>query len=555
MSIAIEFKLPPGDRSIPWDRDVDLDDDNGSGDAEGEYDAGIQSDDNADAFSDDKEQAFQKDVDLERFNDLSRRLPSRNASTKDQTISCKSEPDQDGTEEIESEPEPYKKRSNPMSGIDNCASGGTKAVFSFTNMGAIGTLLASPAVVSDIISAKAELQNAQEECNQLEREKSESKDGKDEFTRNYQEISLIRRDLKNGKISLTKQVRAQLEFVKTRNRALADQAIKYIRADTSTSSAKLTLIEKWIRGVRDFCFGPAGVGVTAAKAGDLIQTGAVAKILDLGSKAGSTALGIGAAIGGAVVSAAIGALHLLQSLPEMKRSWKRLDEQRTLCGRLDSIDNDAMSRITSEAQSTKDPVSPDVVDEVTRTLTHVTDRCKVENRKLLSSAKAEFAKSVIRCIFGTGSIILGILGFFFPPVALAGVLFGVIYAVYVGIHVLVTKRIATARAEALAAEEKEFGANPDGFGQQSLSENSAWQVARISDYLQGRTHNAEGKFRSSAVKRLLLRMGMDNIVVKALQARAEAIDAIGDEAAKTKAVDGLRKEVRHYLFEGGIMPK
>jgi hypothetical protein len=535
-----------------------LGDRNASGDAEGEgeFDASIQSGNNESIFSDDNERAFQNEVDRARFEELSLRLRSRSASTAEKTVSDKSNPNQDGTQEIKSKPEPYKKQSNPMSGIDNCASGGIKGLFSFTNIGGgIGALAASPAVVSDIISAKAELQNAHEERKKLEREKSESKDGKDEFTRNYQDICRIRRDLKNGKISLTEEVRDRLEFLKTRNRALADQAIKYIRADTSTSSAKLTLIEKWIRAARDFCCGPAGVGVAAAKIGDFVQTGAVAKILDLGSKAGSTALGIGAAIGGAVVSALTGALHLLQSLPEMKRSWKRLDEQRTLCGRLDSINNEAMSRITSEAQSTKDPVSPDAVDDVTKTLTHVTDRCKVENRKLLSSAKAEFAKSVIRCIFGTGSIILGILGFFFPPVALAAVLFGVIYAGYVGVHILVTKRIATAKAEALAAEEKDFSANPDGSGQQSLSNNSAWQVAQIADYLQGRTRNADGKFRSSAVKRLLLRMGMDNIAVKALQAKAEAIDAIDDEAAQTKAVDGLRKEVRYYLFEGGIRPK
>jgi hypothetical protein len=178
---------------------------------------------------------------------------------------------------------------------------------------------------------------------------------------------------------------------------------------------------------------------------------------------------------------------------------------------------------------------------------------KAEDAKhALKLAKAEFAKSIIRCVFGLGSIVLGILGFFFPPVAFAALLFGAIYGMYVGIHTLVMRGIAAKQAKSQAAEGKVLAAKPDGSPQRDLTGNSAWLLTKVCGYLQGRAHDANGRFQSGAVKRLLLDMGMDKPTVKAVQAIAEAIDGIEEPAEKAKAVHDLQQELRYYLFDGGM---
>jgi hypothetical protein len=443
----------------------------------------------------------------------------------------------------------FTKRSNPFSGYDNFVSGTVRGAFAVSaSLGPVASLIGAPSVVSDAITAGFELHNAKGESEKLALEKISSCEGNAEFAKNYGEIVSIRNRIAAGTIAAA-EAQDRLSTLKAKNRELARQALTYDKAVGNESSAKLMLAEKSFRAVRDFIFGPSGTGVAAAKLADFIQTGTIAKITDFASKAG-TALGTGVAIGGAVVGACTGALHLLQSIPEMRRWSKRVDEQSGLCASLAGIRKDNIGEIIGSARA-KDKIDADVVKETEDVLAHVAERCHTENKKALGVAKAEFAKSIIRCVFGLGSIVLGIVGFFFPPVALAALLFGAVYAIYVGVHILVLRKLAAKQAEALAAEEKQSSENSGSATPLDLKDNSAWLVSKVCDYLQGRAREGKGKFQSGAVKRLLLEMGMDKTLVKAVQAKAEAIDDIPDAGDKAKAVKELRQDLRYYLFSGG----
>jgi hypothetical protein len=465
----------------------------------------------------------------------------------------------------------FEKSKNECSGFDNCWSGTVRLAFAPAGeLVSMGAVAAVPAMVSDVVTSIFELRNARGEREKLRSEKEGSQEGNASFSQNYAEIVSIRTKIAAGEIDRSGG-QARLQELKAANRKHAKHAVSHDKAAANEPAAKLTLWEKSFRFARDLFVGPSNSGVSMGKFADAMQVAAAAK--SSGGVAGKlvpTTLGASTTIAGGVIAAASGALHLSQSIPEMMRCKRRVDELSGLQTRLGRIGRENIGDIIG-ARRAEGQAAPDVVDEVKEVLAHVVERCKADTRTSLRVAKFDYARGIVRCCFGIGSIILGIVGIFFAPVALAALLLGAAFAIYIGVHILIMRQHNKQQEQLKAQEEKELEesraqSSPTGAEDGSvqapvqprprdLPGNSAWLLMKVSDYLCGRADGPDGKFRSGAVKRLMLAMGMDKVVMKALQAKAEAIAGIADGGERASAVRGLRQELRYYLFEGGAARK
>jgi hypothetical protein len=305
--------------------------------------------------------------------------------------------------------------------------------------------------------------------------------------------------------------------------AITRDAIKHGKAAKEKEAATLVLCEKSSRITRDSLCGAANVILAIWKAVDWFSSAAT-RVLDVAGKVVPTVTGLGLKLAGGIVGIVSGAFHLIQSIPEMIRWKKTMNEQAATYKRLKMLSGKGSA-------DSNDPIAA------------LKQRCTTENKRQLNIAKAEFAKSIIRCIFGSGSIVIGILSLVFPPVAIGALIFGAIYGIYTGIHIMTMKAIAAKQERTLKAEADEIASKPG----QDLKENSTWLLHQLYDHL--KAAESDESSRTREIDELLTAAGLDRQAIQTLRNKARAVDATESENP-VAARDEFTKTLRGYLYEG-----